>query len=995
MKIKSPRDVQDHNDGVIRPRVSESARLAKFWNELGVVPVTVKSGVENEVIAEEFLLADHVRASDLVDYWGQVLRESRESSLVDLILVEFWFSIGVAKVVDALPWPLTYSKTLLTIRQRVGLALYSHAQGVNWRRPVHFVALLRIARAYLRDAVGNQAELREDYRKEFTGRLGVSTALMSRFDEISLRDLNEAKTALRESIVQGNDDVAAHEYLTEVHCGIYDLEPNKLLLEQAIEAAEVALLAVQSVRLQHGLAELLLRSGTAPWRLQLDRIAISEARTRVRSTEPQNAEDRVRAVLLIGIADWILEVGDLALGVKHARIPFGLRVGGGFRAESLVNAANHIEGPLKGLAKARDPLVVGIAADYLILTGERLGMSRVDVLREVVSLRSDGANLSDRRSRLLCGRDQLDLAGLTNDRNLRERAVRSLAELANSDARDPSPLLILARDLENNGRFPLPIDVGTPRLSAMALRRVALGEIEGLYEEAGGRALASPDLSVQDLGGRSGVYSVADYYGLSSETFVFKSEPVELAVHERCRSGSIESHLAERGLLSSFGVSRTLATYAREDEDEAVVARHYVQGRPLSQIVHLRDLGGQIELLTQASEFLAHINNCEGISEATSVRRNLKTRDVGRWFRIVDPQRGGEYFDRWWSLVEDCEVLKKRDAHLDNWLQSDDGKIVAIDLESKGARPVGYELAQITDDHSAIDPGNWAARVAIFEAYCAVRGFTREEEASAWRGFQAGILARLVWALTAPEGVGSSVESPAGRLEIFAQTAPLDEVAVIARDVLSSWTRSRGQSRATISTKRTVGAGRVRLSKSIAYHLRHNEKLERDGGGWSSIDQVQDVLGEGVTLDEIAAVVTHRSESRFEFAAGSIRAKYGHSVPVELDFLTARPESYLYHASPWIQANHVIHDRQGISVMGRRFVHLSSDLKEAFRAGVRKGHPLVYGVPVDPGMLVLQASDHTLLSPAIAFDRLRVVPLSYVWAQVPPVASLVRLGEHE
>lgn len=934
-------------------------------------------------------MGESVNATELVEFWEEILKDVHEPTVPELILTEFWFSIGAAQLVDRMSVRRSYSKTLLTVRQRVGLALYDHAREANWWRPVHFTSLLKIARAYLRDSVGHEEALREDIRKEFTGRLGVATVLISRFEPVGAAELQEARLSITKSISQGNTDPTAYEYLLEAYCAEYDHEPSQSLLDEAIRFAAVSERSVGTATFMLAHADLLLRRATAPWHGAVDLDALSAAQALIAGARPTDAEHRVRRVLAKGVADYLGLAGPDVIGRPHARLPFGLRTPGRAVATLLEESAEHVIDGLRNLAMSREPLAVSILADYLFLVGERLGLTEAEVLTEVVDLRGDGSLLADKRSRLLCRRDQLELARMVDDNELRREAITSLAAFVDEHPDEPAPLLILARDIESRGPFPLPIELGTPVPTAEVLRDVAYGRFSRLYERAGELALNSTDLSILDLGGRSGVTSVADYYGLSSETFVFKEQSAALGEYEKDRAAAVAVYLEENELTDRFGVSRTVASYGSNSSDgNTIVARHFVQGTPLAQLVQAVDREERVDLLVGVAEFLARINACEGIATSDGARRAMWQKDVGRWFKVIDQFAAKDFFDRWWALVEPAGFFRKRDAHLDNWLQTPQGRLVAIDFEAKTVRPAGYELAQITDDHVCFEPDDWEARRLVFDAYTAAAGFEAGSTGTVWTSYQAGVLARIIWGLTAPGLLVPGMPEPESRLVGFAESAPNLRARRLADDILNAWTRKRGLSAPVISTKHTTGPGRVRLSKSIAYRLRHDSTLARDDGGWSELIDVQDALKGRVSLDEIAAVATHRGEERFEFQAGRIRAKYGHSVPVDLRYVPQNAQhGYLFHASPWSEAGAILNRKAGIQPMGRVFVHLTDEVREAVRAGVRKGRPLVYGVLLNSGDGVLRAAGHTFLSGPIPVRRLRVVPVSCFWSEIPPLPA--------
>ena len=81
--------------------------------------------------------------------------------------------------------------------------------------------------------VASEALTLEAHRKEFTGRLGVATVFISRFERISADEASEAVDSILSSLEQGNDVDIATAYLLEAMCVLYDVTGEVAQLEQA------------------------------------------------------------------------------------------------------------------------------------------------------------------------------------------------------------------------------------------------------------------------------------------------------------------------------------------------------------------------------------------------------------------------------------------------------------------------------------------------------------------------------------------------------------------------------------------------------------------------------------------------------------------------------------------------------------------------------------------------------------------------------------------
>lgn len=142
----------------------------------------------------------------------------------------------------------------------------------------------------------------------------------------------------------------------------------------------------------------------------------------------------------------------------------------------------------------------------------------------------------------------------------------------------------------------------------------------------------------------------------------------------------------------------------------------------------------------------------------------------------------------------------------------------------------------------------------------------------------------------------------------------------------------------------------VRISKTLSLILRHHpEKIgvKLDRYGRTDLETLirrfnahyQMHLDRQV-LDDI---MTQSGKQRFAIEGSTIRAVYGHSVPVLPLMPARRPPIWLYHGTSH-QAAALI-DVEGLKPMDRDFVHLSENPKMAWQVGVRHDpHPVIYRV---------------------------------------------------
>jgi putative RNA 2'-phosphotransferase len=144
-----------------------------------------------------------------------------------------------------------------------------------------------------------------------------------------------------------------------------------------------------------------------------------------------------------------------------------------------------------------------------------------------------------------------------------------------------------------------------------------------------------------------------------------------------------------------------------------------------------------------------------------------------------------------------------------------------------------------------------------------------------------------------------------------------------------------------------VNADHARLSKRLSYVLRHGPQsvgLDLDSGGWAVIEALLAALerdGRPVTRGEIEEVVRTSDKRRFALSEDGlrIRARQGHSIPVDLGLRPVEPPHLLYHGTT---RRHLESIRvQGLLKGARHHVHLSLDVSTARKVGGRRGKPAV------------------------------------------------------
>jgi len=147
-----------------------------------------------------------------------------------------------------------------------------------------------------------------------------------------------------------------------------------------------------------------------------------------------------------------------------------------------------------------------------------------------------------------------------------------------------------------------------------------------------------------------------------------------------------------------------------------------------------------------------------------------------------------------------------------------------------------------------------------------------------------------------------------------------------------------------------VDAELVRFSRFLSRVLRHRPEsiqLELDDHGWARVDELvvrANVAGVALTREILDEVVARNDKQRFAYDADQtrIRARQGHSIPVDLGLAPVAPPDVLYHGTGSRAVDSI--RSEGLTPHGRQHVHLSADLATAIAVGRRHGRPVVFTV---------------------------------------------------
>jgi tetratricopeptide (TPR) repeat protein len=356
----------------------------------------------------------------------------------------------------------------------------------------------------------------------------------------------------------------------------------------------------------------------------------------------------------------------------------------------------------------------GHLADALYRRGRRNGNS--DDLRAAVAYKNEDwdSGARTRENRSVAAAAATILYDMGGDDSYLTDAVRFAAQAVTVDPRWPWPVMQLAelaRTIPPHGRGDGQSQSVTTTLPPPLDGLFAARDHAGLWNYAANLAATTDEFNPAPLGGQTSrkrmVYVLADQHRLLEQTLVLKRLDVAQAHHEFDTTSAFTLYLRRTGAPRTWRVPDPIAVMPDpSDPSLAIYIMRRARGLTLGQ---LADLGESVTPHVEAAvHFLASFiafaseHKPKGRERVSSSRiRRLCDKLSSDCSRLGLPKgitsAASAGLHR--RLVTDGVAVAKRDAHAGNWLITDGGDIVAIDLESSTELPMLWEVAQLIDDH--------------------------------------------------------------------------------------------------------------------------------------------------------------------------------------------------------------------------------------------------------------------------------------------------------
>jgi putative RNA 2'-phosphotransferase len=171
----------------------------------------------------------------------------------------------------------------------------------------------------------------------------------------------------------------------------------------------------------------------------------------------------------------------------------------------------------------------------------------------------------------------------------------------------------------------------------------------------------------------------------------------------------------------------------------------------------------------------------------------------------------------------------------------------------------------------------------------------------------------------------------------------------------------------------------IKVSRYMSYLLRHNpESLLMDEYGFVDLDMLLEKIKQRFDVDKnfVLEIVEKSGRKRFEVIENKIRALYGHTIPVKLEFKEDKTVKVLYHGTTPSAASKIL--MEGLKPMKRRWVHLSPTIEVAMEVGMRRTNtPIILEIDAEAarkdGLKFFRATDKVYLCKSVPQKYVRLV----------------------
>lgn len=181
-----------------------------------------------------------------------------------------------------------------------------------------------------------------------------------------------------------------------------------------------------------------------------------------------------------------------------------------------------------------------------------------------------------------------------------------------------------------------------------------------------------------------------------------------------------------------------------------------------------------------------------------------------------------------------------------------------------------------------------------------------------------------------------------------------------------------------LSKERVMKLGR--FVSGILRHFPDKFGLSIDKNGWVNLESLARIAKrryKWANVWIIKALVYTDEKNRYEIRNNKIRARYGHSIDVELDDMPEATEDVLYYGTSEEEAQRMM--EIGIKPVNQKFVHLSVTIEKSKEvASLRTDSPIILEIDAkkarEDGIRIIKANELIALT--------KEIPAKYIRKQI-------------
>ncbi len=172
-----------------------------------------------------------------------------------------------------------------------------------------------------------------------------------------------------------------------------------------------------------------------------------------------------------------------------------------------------------------------------------------------------------------------------------------------------------------------------------------------------------------------------------------------------------------------------------------------------------------------------------------------------------------------------------------------------------------------------------------------------------------------------------------------------------------------------------------RLGRFVSGALRHfpdDLGLAMNQHGWVDVDVLCDAMRtryKWANKEKLFSIIESDEKGRYELRGNKIRARYGHSVDIDLDY-SENTLAELYYGASREEVDILL--EKGIKPIKQRYVHLSTSAEKAKEvAKIHTEDPVLLAINAEEaqkdGVTMLSATENIVLSEEIPPQYLKVI----------------------